>query len=183
MQFDEQIQTVNLTRKWSTFKKIHFIFSLYPGLAPGPQGTGHPLATQFVQPYPQNLMQQTQQHHRALAAHQAASRMSGVQRASAGQQAMVASAVAAGAQGGQMMPPAQTNNLRTIELQEKRKLEQEKRRKAEEERAKAAKAKEEIFSAGLFDEPQKINSQDDQVRFTPLLLMSPSYISRLETNF
>ena len=155
---------------------------MYPGLAPGPQGTGHPLATQFVQPYPQNLMQQTQQHHRALAAHQAASRMSGVQRASAGQQAMISSAVAAGAQGGQMMPPAQTNNLRTIELQEKRKLEQEKRRKAEEERAKAAKAKEEIFSAGLFDEPQKINSQDDQVGFTPLLLMSPSYISRLETN-
>ena len=153
---------------------------MYPGLAPGPQGTGHPLATPFVQPYPQNLMQQTQQHHRALAAHHAA-RTSGVQRASAGQQAIVSAVPAGGAPGGQMMPPAPTS-MRTIELQEKRKLEQEKRRKAEEERAKAAKAKEEIFSAGLFDEPQKINSQDDQVRFTPLLLMSPSYISRLETN-
>ena len=105
-------------------------------------------------------MQQTQQHQRAaLAAHNAAriSNRSSV-AAGAGQPASIVSAA------GQMMPPA-PNNMRTMELQEKRKLEQEKRRKAEEERQKAAKAKEDLFSGGLFDEPQKINSQDDQVSY------------------
>ena len=48
-------------------------------------------------------------------------------------------------------------------MQQKRRQEQEKRRKAEEERIKEDKAKEEIFSSGLFDEPEKINPQDNQV--------------------
>lgn len=101
-------------------------------------------------------MQQTQQHQRAALAAQHAARISN--RSQAGQPASIVSAA------GQMMPPA-PNNMRTMELQEKRKLEQEKRRKAEEQRQKEAKAKEDLFSGGLFDEPQKINSQDDQVSY------------------
>ena len=103
-------------------------------------------------------MQQTQQHQRALAAHNAARISNRSSVAAAGQPASIVSAA------GQMMPPA-PNNMRTMELQEKRKLEQEKRRKAEEQRQKEAKAKEDLFSGGLFDEPQKINSQDDQVSY------------------
>ena len=68
-----------------------------------------------------------------------------------------------GRPGSLMLPPSSTN-MRAVELQEKRKQEAEKRRRAEEERQKAAKASEEFYTAsGLFEEPQKISSSEDQV--------------------
>ena len=141
--------------------------SLYLQQAQQAQAAHH--LGQFVQPYPQHLMQaQTAQQH-ALAAQSArqAAMTGGAASARAQQSAAMTGAQAVG----QMMPPG--NNLRTLELQEKRKAARDKLR-AEEERKKAAeKAKEELFTGDLFKcEPQKIRNDDDQVSLINFFVFS-----------
>ena len=133
--------------------------SLYLQQAQQAQAAHH--LGQFVQPYPQHLMQaQTAQQHAALAAQSA--RQAAMTGGAAGARAQQSAAMTGAQAVGQMMPPG--NNLRTLELQEKRKAARDKLR-AEEERKKAAeKAKEELFTGDLFKcEPQKIRNDDDQV--------------------
>lgn len=74
-------------------------------------------------------------------------------------------------QPGLMLPPS-SNNMRVVELQEKRRQEMEKRKRAEEERKNAAKASEE-FNSSLFDEPTKIGpGHDDQVSLEKVIKKS-----------